>query len=143
MNDDILNTRRDDKILKASVKPIRGHWGHVHTQTSADGICRQLFNVAPVCEVCGKEIAVSLACFNGFSDWKFCGQCTTEDEFYTIPMADYFARPASVLDWLAHMSKKQEMDWESFGRMMLRLREATGSKGGVGPNFLGRGATRQ
>jgi hypothetical protein len=124
-----------DRPLQNSIKPIRGHWGPAKFQKSADDICRQLFNTAPVCEVCGNEPAVSLACFDGFTNWKFCGPCTSDQEFYTIPMADFFARPASVVDWLAHMDKKTGMDWESFGKMMLRLREATGSKGGVGPDF--------
>ena len=119
------------------VKPIRGHWGPAKSQISPADRCRKLFNITPVCEVCGHEPAVSLACFDGFTNWKFCGECTSDKEFYTIPLADFFERPASVLDWLAHMNKKQQMDWASFGSMMLRLREATGSRGGVGPNYRG------
>jgi hypothetical protein len=142
MPNNISKPQNDDRISRYDTKPIRGHWGSVKFQMTSDEICQKLFNTAPVCEVCGHETAISLACFDGFTNWKFCGACTSEEEFYTIPMADFFARPASVLDWLAHMSKKKEMDWESFGKMMLRLREATGSKGGVGPNFPGSGNTR-
>jgi hypothetical protein len=128
-------TKSPDILRRKGVQPIRGHWGSAKFQLTADDICRQLFNVAPVCEVCGHEPAVELACFDGFTNWKFCGVCTSDQERYTIPMADFFARPASVVDWLAHMSKKPGMDWDSFGKMMLRLREATGSKGGIGPDF--------
>ena len=114
-------------------KPIFGHWGPAKTEVSPADRVRKLFNVTPMCEICGNEVAISLACFDGFSNWKFCGACSSDQEFYSIPLADFFDRPASVLDWLAHMGKKQGMDWDSFGKMMLRLREATGSKGGVGP----------
>jgi hypothetical protein len=115
-------------------KPILGHWGPAKFPDVAEDRTRKLFNITPMCEVCGAEPAISLACFDGFTNWKFCGACTSDQEFYTIPLADFFDRPASVLDWLAHMGKKQGMDWDSFGKMMLRLREATGSKGGVGPS---------
>lgn len=95
----------------------------------------ELFAKAPVCEVCGKEPAIAFACFDGFTNWKFVGACTAVQEFYTIPIVDFFARPASAVDWLAHMAGKPGMDWESFGAMMRRFREATGSAGGEGPHF--------
>jgi len=117
-------------------KPIFGHWGPAKIESSPEERVRKLFSITPMCEVCGAEVAISLACFDGFSDWKFCGACTRDQEFYTIPLADFFDHPASVLDWIAHMSKKPGMDWDSFGKMMLRLREATGSKGGVGPDYI-------
>ena len=137
---DLSGSRQSQPILRNhnASKPIMGHWGTVKFPISSEDIGRLMFNIAPKCEVCGNEAAISFACFDGFTNWKFCGACTSDQEFYTIPMADFLSRPASVVDWLAHMAKKPEMDWESFGKMMLRLREATGSKGGLGPDFRSR-----
>jgi hypothetical protein len=122
--------------IQRVTRPILGHWGPAKFSINPEETIKKLFSVTPVCEVCGKEIAVSFACFDGFGNWKFCGNCTRDNEFYTIPIADFVARPASMVDWIAHMSKKHEMDWESFGQMMLRFREITGSKGGNGPAFV-------
>ncbi len=127
-----------DKPVSRLIKPIFGHWGASRFPITSEERYRQLFNIAPVCEVCGAEPAIALSCFDGFTNWKFCGSCVSDTETYTIPLADFFERPASVVDWLAHMQKKPGMDWDSFGRMMLRLREATGSRGGVGPSYKGR-----
>ncbi len=88
-----------------------------------------------MCEICGQEPAVAFACFDGYTNWKFVGPCSEHMEYYTIPLIDFFARPASAVDWMAHMDQKPGMDWESFGRMMRRFRDATGSMGGEGPHF--------
>jgi hypothetical protein len=121
--------------LGRMIKPLMGHLGNKpYPITSAERYMK-LFTKAPICEICGDETAISFACFDGFSNWKFCGNCTRDIEFYTIPIADFFARPASVVDWLGHMDGKHDMDWASFGRMMNRFSEATGSEGGEGPHF--------
>lgn len=123
--------------LQDVLKPIIGHWNHKPEQYPINSAERYkvLFNEAPICEIGGKEPAICFASFEGLSDWKFVGESTMGTESYAIAIIDFFARPASVVDWLAHMAGKPEMDWESFGAMMRRFRQATGSKGGEGPNF--------
>lgn len=132
------NQHAQQQPLKRLVSPLLRRWARPH-KASVSLYSKEryleLFAKAPVCELCGKETAIAFACFDGFSDWKFVGACTAGEECYAIPLVDFFARPASAVDWLAHMAGKPEMDWESFGAMMRRFREATGSQGGEGPHF--------
>lgn len=89
------------------------------------------FRATPQCEACGKEEATSFSCMSltndKMTDWRFCGACTSETEYYYIEIDKFFGSPSSTVDWLAHMHKKVGMDWQSFMDMMHRFRHATNS----------------
>ena len=83
----------------------------------------------PVCEVCKKEGAYSFS-FLSKGDvpcWKFTGECTNGREEYYIVFEKFFNSPAATVDWLAHLQEKSWMDWQDFGLMFWRFRQATES----------------
>ena len=89
------------------------------------------FDKTPLCEVCGKEQAISFSSMEKkagrITKWKFCGMCTSESERYYITFDRLFRSPGSTVDWLAHMHEKEGMDWQNFMEMMHRFRGATES----------------
>ena len=89
------------------------------------------FKKDPVCEVCQKNPAMSFAYIEDQdgSRWKFCCECTSDNESYYIVFDKFFGSAPSVVDWLAHMHGKNWMDWNDFMDMMTRFRIATSSFG--------------
>ncbi len=89
------------------------------------------FPKTAICEVCGKEEASSFSSLHKegalVTDWKFCGDCTTQTEDYDIPINSFFHEAASTVDRLAHMHSKKGMDWGNFMDMIKRFRAATES----------------
>ncbi len=93
------------------------------------------FKKIPKCEVCENEEASSFSCMavakNGdLTEWKFCGECTSDKEAYYMEFDRFFDSPTSTVDWLAHVHEKG-VDWKNFMDMMHRFREATDSYGAL------------
>lgn len=93
-----------------------------------------MFKQAPVCEVCGLNEAAAivflqnpLGAWTGV--WKFACGCTSQEEGYYIEIHRIFSSPPATVDWLAHMRKKDWVDWNDFMSMMRRFRVATNSFG--------------
>lgn len=88
------------------------------------------FKTPPICEACGEEEAYSFSTFSpDYTDWEFTGACTSQREYYYIEFDRFFRSSGSVVAWLSHLSKKPGMDWDNFMSMMVRLRDASGSRG--------------
>lgn len=93
-----------------------------------------MFTKTPTCEVCNQKAATTFAFLETEppeGDWKFCCECTTDEESYYILIEKFFSRPAVAVDWLAHMHEKSWMDWKNFMNMIHRFRDATGSLGAL------------
>jgi len=79
-----------------------------------------------MCEVCQKRPATSFSWFKR-GEWLFTCDCTSDTETYYIELRKFFKNNGATIDWLAHMSEKDWMDWNDFMKMMHRFREATNS----------------
>lgn len=93
-----------------------------------------MFKQKPVCEVCGKGEATAFVFIQNpvgsrKGKWKFACNCTTDAESYYILIEKIFKSPPATVDWLAHMSEKDWVEWNDFMEMMRRFRGATNSFG--------------
>lgn len=96
---------------------------------------RDRFDREPMCEICGEKPAAVFAYLRtGIQKeewrWKFCClTCEEEKDEYTVLIDKFLHSPASTVDWLAHLSEKEWINWNDFMQMTHRFRAATGSYG--------------
>ncbi len=94
-----------------------------------------MFTNEPICEVCGKNKAISFSHFDAnhnievSAGWKFVCMCTNDIEDYDVLISGFFDNPASTVDWLAHLKDKPWMDSDDFLEMIQRFRTSTASFG--------------
>ena len=92
------------------------------------------FKTQPICEECENEPATAFT-VSSFQnpEWKFTGDCTSDNDAYYIDFKRFFHSPDATVDWLAHMNEKNWMNWQDFMAMMHRFRESTKSYGQLNP----------
>lgn len=85
------------------------------------------FDKEPTCELCGQKPAEEFV-YTIHKEWKFsCYDCAEDCYIYPITVDRFFASPAATVDWIAHLSQKNWMQWDDFAKMIRRFRDATGS----------------
>ncbi len=80
------------------------------------------FGKPPMCEACGKHEAISFSVIKG--EWKFTCHCTENEEQFFVYFEDFFDSAAANVKWISHLTFQPWMDWQDFGDMMYRFREA-------------------
>jgi hypothetical protein len=87
-----------------------------------------LFKKQPPCELLPDHSATHFSFRRG--QWFFVSTQAPEDwNEYSFPINNFFASPASTIDWLAHLSEKDWFNAQDFCSMMHRFRKATDSYG--------------
>jgi len=89
---------------------------------------RRMFPKTPICEMCGKEEAISFS-WNAENGWTFSGMCYADFEEYYVEFKRFFSSPAATVDWIAHLYEKDWFVEVDFLNMMNRFRKATNSYG--------------
>ena len=88
------------------------------------------FPKVAMCEECGKNPAIAF-CWQRQPDksfaCKFCCNCSDGRDYYYVLIDNFFAKPASNVDWLAHLHKKRWFNATQFLETMHRFRAATAS----------------
>ncbi len=96
----------------------------------------KMFNVSPMCEICGKAEATHFALerpdttdheqIKREGKWRFvCVDENNYNEFYHISIKEYFKSPMQTVDWMAHIHRKDWMNNDNFMDMIVRFRKAT------------------
>ncbi|MFL0805544.1 MAG: hypothetical protein K6L81_17655 [Agarilytica sp.] len=75
-----------------------------------------------MCERCNKREAISFSVIRG--EWKFTCACTQYEEQFFIYFEDFFDSASANVKWLSHLTFQPWVDWQDFGDMMYRFREA-------------------
>jgi hypothetical protein len=84
------------------------------------------FKKQPMCELLGNVPAEHFTFRRG--KWFFVSTEAPEDwNEYHFEIDRFFCSPASIVDWLAHLSEKSWFDAADFCTMIHRFRKATGS----------------
>lgn len=85
---------------------------------------------APLCEVCGRNVATVFVGFRTATSpivtrWQFtCASESSVDETESFSMSEFFACPTATVDQLANLHESGRIDWQPFMAMMVRLRAA-------------------
>lgn len=93
----------------------------------------QKFNNKPMCEICGKNEAISFSLesewqsnskdYKNTGKWQFTCECNEKKEQRDINIDEFFKTPSETVDFLAHYHQKEIMNWDNFMDMIVRFRK--------------------